>query len=70
MKVLIIIGCVLLYILCGIFVAVLVRNEIDDDSDLFFAAIFWPITAVCGVFWLVFCIIPKAIIEKIEERRR
>lgn len=40
MKVLIIIACVLLYILCGTFVAVLVRDEIDDDSGLFLPLFF------------------------------
>lgn len=70
MKVLAIIGCVLLYILFGTMVSVVGRNVLDDDIDLVFASFLWPVFVVFCIFWLVFCTIPKIIIEKIEERRQ
>lgn len=66
MKTLIIIGCVLLYILLGIVVSLIARNSLDDDSDLYFATMFWPIFVVFGIIWLIFVVIPKWIIDHFD----
>lgn len=66
MKTLIIIGCVLLYIVLGIVVSLILRNDLDDEMDLFFATMFWPLLSVSGIMWLIFVVIPKWIIDHFD----
>lgn len=63
MKALIIIGCVSLYIVLGVIVSFIARNTLDDDIDLLFATMFWPIVAAVGMTWFIFVVIPKWIID-------
>lgn len=63
MKTLLIIGCVLLYIVLGTIVSFFARDTFDDDSDLFFATMFWPVVAAVGMLWFIFVVIPKWIID-------
>lgn len=63
MKTLLIIGCVLLYIVLGIIVSFIARDTFDDDMELFFITMFWPLFAAFGMLWFIFVVIPKWIID-------
>ena len=66
MKTLLIIGCVLLYIMLGTIVSFIARNAIDDEMDLYFSTMFWPIFGAFRILWLLFVIIPKWIIDHFD----
>ena len=71
MTTIIIIVCVFLYIICGIFTGVLTGWFFaDNDFDLLFVLFFWPLSLSLAFLWLIFVTVPKLIIEYIEEKTK